>query len=126
MQSALPLPSGPRVPPAPLRSGVSQLAESVSLKPSIAQQQLSKAPADTKPSTSTTSAPRSPLHAGAAQQPLRPMRPAWEAAPLSPTRQLLSEPNMTLHEVLKNSARLDGAQQVSSQVWDAAAAACAA
>lgn len=121
MQSALPFPS-PRG-PAPVRP-VTQ-----SLKPPILSPQ---APADTSsPDAAAIAAAagtRSLQSAAAAQQPLRPVRPSWTgAATWSPTRQLLSEPQLQIYEVLRASSGLAGSQQLSSQVcmgWCCVCVAC--
>jgi hypothetical protein len=118
MQSALPLP--PQRGLAPVRP------VTPSLKPPIAPQQ---APAD--PSASETISKRASdssrgvQSAAAVQQPLRPVRPSWNgAASWSPTRQLLSEPQLQIQDVLTASNGLAGSQQLSSQVSLGSAVVC--
>lgn len=116
MQSALPLPGASPV-PSVRHGSIHRSDYPVSLKAPTTQQQASTAPAHPplQPTTSTP-APRSQQFRSAEQQPLRPVRPTWEAAPWSPTRQLLSEPQLSLQEVLRDSAKLGGSQQITSQV----------
>jgi hypothetical protein len=118
MQSALPLP--PQRGLAPVRP------VTPSLKPPIPPQQ---APANPSASDAVieraTESTRSVQSAAAVQQPLRPVRPSWNgAASWSPTRQLLSEPQLQIQDVLKANSGLAGSQQLSSQVGMGSAAQC--
>jgi hypothetical protein len=109
MQSGLPL--------NPQR-GLAPVPVTPSLKPPIPPQQ---APADPSASEAVVGrsieSTRSVQSAAAVQQPLRPVRPSWNgAATWSPTRQLLSEPQLQMQDVLTASSGLAGSQQLSSQV----------